>query len=64
MMTNCDHVGWVFLSHSQMINGLFFLLTIKCRILCGKRPPEVPIYAEIHVGYDMMTSFLDNNDVT
>ena len=36
VMTNGDPEGQIFISHPHMINGFFFLLTIKYRILCLK----------------------------
>ena len=36
MMTNGDPEGRIFLSHPHTNNGLFFLLTIKYRILYFK----------------------------
>ena len=37
MMTNRDPEGWIFQSNPHTINVSFFLLTIKCRILCLKK---------------------------
>ena len=34
VMANSDPEGRIFLSHPHTNNGFFFLLTIKCRILC------------------------------
>ena len=51
VMTNGDPEGRIFLFHSHTINGFFFLLTIRYRILWH---PEVPKYVEMqHV---MITS--------
>ena len=33
VMTNCDHEGWIFISHPHKNNGFLLLLTIKYRIL-------------------------------
>ena len=40
VMTNGEHEGLIFLSHSHMNNGFFFLLTIKFRILCLNKGPQ------------------------
>ena len=56
VMTNGDAVGRIFLPHPHPNNGIFFLLTIKYRILCFKigSQTESPEYIEMpHV---MMTS--------
>ena len=43
MMTNGDHEGRIFfLSHSHMINGLFFLLTTNYLILYWKKIKRLP----------------------
>ena len=56
VMTNGDPKGLIFVSHPHTNNGLFFLHTIKYRILClTKRLPEVPEYDEMR--HDTMTSF-------
>ena len=51
VMTNGDREGRIFLSHPQTNNILFYLLTIKYRIL---RLREVPDYVEMQ--HNMMTS--------
>ena len=62
MMTNDDHEGQIVPSHPHTVKRFFFLFTIKYRIVCLKRLPEVPEYAEVqHV---MMTSLKDKIDVT
>ena len=40
MMTNGDHEGWIFISHSHTNNRFFFFLTIKYRILCLRKAPR------------------------
>ena len=47
VMTNYDPEGQIFMSHPQKSTGFFFLPTIKYCILCLKRHPEVPEYAEM-----------------
>ena len=44
---NGDHEECNVLSHPYTNSGLFFLLTIKYRILCLKSLSEVPEYAEM-----------------
>ena len=49
-MTNGDREGHIFLSHPQIKNGLFFLLTIKYHIFILKKMfPEICGYAEMRI---------------
>ena len=50
MMTNGDHEGLIFLSHTHTNNGFFFLPPLNTSFILGKtwqRLPENPEYAEM-----------------
>ena len=61
VMTNGDPDGRIFLSHSHMNNGFFFLLTTVFFKFQTKLP-DTPEYAKMQ--FHMMTSLQHNNEVT
>ena len=54
-MTNGDPEGRIFLSNPHTNDESFFLITIKYRIVCLKRLPEVPEIAGDAMWYDGVT---------
>ena len=63
VMTISDREGRIFLSHTHMNNGFFFLLNTKCLIYIGKKLEKDFQIILNTLRCDMVTSLKHHNDV-